>query len=228
MKPTTQTFQNMNSNLTEIAYILDRSGSMSSLAESAIDGFNCFLGDQLSAPGEANLSLILFDDQYLTPYKRVPILEVPNLTTAIYEPRGTTALLDAIGRTVHELGEKLSQLPEHERPGQVIIAIFTDGYENASTQYTLQAINKLITHQREKYQWQFLFLGANQDAIATASGMGIAAEDAATFEATPQGNRRSSKVVSEAIFEARQNLANPNKTPHQKSQTLNDRYHSED
>ena len=174
----------MNKDLTEIAYILDRSGSMSDMVEPAIAGFNRFLREQQEAPGEARLTLVLFDDEYLAPHRSTPIHEVPPLDTETYVPRSMTALLDAIGRTIVELGKRLRQpadsngpparhSPEGDGGGQVIVAIFTDGLENASTDFDLQKISSMIKHQQENYKWTFLFLGANQDAIASAIRMGI-------------------------------------------------------
>lgn len=171
----------MNENLTEIAFILDRSGSMSSMVEPAISGFNRLLREQQQVPGHARFTLVLFDDEYEVPFLSVPISEVVELDTQTYLPRGSTALLDAIGRTIDDLGERLSATPEAERPGQVLVAILTDGFENASTRFTWQDIVKRIRHQTDQYQWQFLFLGANQDAIATASRMGIHSSNSANF-----------------------------------------------
>lgn len=163
----------MNAKLTEIAYILDRSGSMQPMVEPAIAGFNRFLAEQRDAPGRARLTLVLFDDQYEVPCRSLPIEEVTELDITTYVPRNTTALLDAIGRTIDELGRQLAATPEPERPGQVVVAIFTDGLENASREYDMRRISEMIRHQREAYNWQFLFLGAYQDAIATAATMGI-------------------------------------------------------
>lgn len=186
----------MNTNLTEIAYILDRSGSMQSMVEPAIAGFNQFLEDQRQATGQAHLTLVLFDNEYLVPCRRIPIEEAVELDSTTYVPRGTTALLDAIGRTIVELGKKLAATPEEQRPGQVIVAIFTDGYENASRQFDLHQINDLITHQREKYNWQFLFLAANQDAMATAAQMGIHHQDSSAVQFSKRGIRSSSASLS--------------------------------
>jgi hypothetical protein len=171
----------MNNNLTEIAFVLDRSGSMQSLVEPAITGFNRLLREQQQEPGSARFTLALFDDQYEVPFHSVPIAEVVELDTTTYVPRGSTALLDAIGRTIDELGAKLAATPEADRPGQVIVAILTDGEENASHRYTWRDIAARIRHQTRNYQWKFLFLGANQDAIATASKMSIHAADASNF-----------------------------------------------
>lgn len=171
----------MNDNLTEIAFILDRSGSMESMVEPAISGFNRLLREQQQESGSARFTLVLFDDLYEVPFHSVPISEVVEMDTSTFVPRGSTALLDAIGRTIDELGTKLAATPEAERPGQVIIAILTDGMENASQRYTWKEVSKRIRHQTEKYQWKFLFLGANQDALATAAKMSIVSTDAANF-----------------------------------------------
>lgn len=171
----------MNDQLTEIAFILDRSGSMESMIEPAISGFNRLLREQQQVPGSARFTLVLFDDQYETPVQSLPIAEVVELDTTTYVPRGSTALLDAIGRSIDELGTNLAALPEAERPGQVIVAILTGGMENASTRFTWQEISARIRHQTDAYQWKFLFLGANQDAIATAGRMNIYAEDSSNF-----------------------------------------------
>ncbi|MDP3849315.1 MAG: VWA domain-containing protein [Luteolibacter sp.] len=171
----------MNDKLTEIAFILDRSGSMQSMVEPAISGFNRLLREQQQEPGSARFTLVLFDDQYEVPCHSLPIAEVVELDTSTYVPRGGTALLDAIGRTIDELGENLAAIPEAERPGQVIVAVLSDGEENASHCFTWQDIAARIRHQTQAYDWKFLFLGANQDAIATAAKMSIHAADASNF-----------------------------------------------
>lgn len=196
----------MNTKLTEIAYILDRSGSMTPMTEAAIAGFNEFLKEQRDAPGDANLSLLLFDNEFLKPWVRTPLKEVSELTTETYVPRGSTALLDAIGMTIDELGKQLADEPEERRPGKVIVAIFTDGYENSSREYSLKKIHKMITHQRKSYQWEFLFLGANEDAIATASQMGIDRSMASRSKFSGQGVRSSSKSFSRKIRAMRESV----------------------
>lgn len=186
----------MNKNLTEIAFVLDRSGSMQSMAAAAIEGFNHFLHSQQSAPGDARLTLVLFDDEYLVPYASAPVIEVPVLTGKTYVPRNSTALLDAIGRTIDELGQRMAAMPEAERPGKVIVAILTDGEENASTQFTWAHIAARIRHQRDKYQWEFFFLGANQDAIATAAKINISSGNAATYVADGVGQTAGSAALA--------------------------------
>jgi len=188
---------------TEIAFVLDRSGSMESCSDAAIAGFNKFLRDQQQVEGEAKLTLVLFDDQYEVPVRSIPVREVVELDKATYEPRGSTALLDAIGKTVDDLGKAFSELPEDHRPGQVIIAILTDGHENSSERFTWKDVAKRIKHQTEVYKWTFLFLGANQDAIATAAKMNIGAASAATFAADDAGVRSSTLAFSRKVTSLR-------------------------
>jgi Mg-chelatase subunit ChlD len=197
----------MNTSLTEIAYILDRSGSMSRHVEPAVAAFNRFIKEQASVPGEVRFTLVLFDDQYEVLWDARPLREIPELTRKTYLPRGTTALLDAMGRTIAELGQKLAREDEAARPGQVIVAIFTDGLENASRHYTAQQIADMIAHQRDVYKWQFLFLGANQDAIATAAQYNIAARDAAAFAMDQQGIRSTSASLHRKIRSLRKAAA---------------------
>lgn len=186
----------MNTLLTELAFILDRSGSMSSIAADAIEGFNCFLHDQQHAQGQARITLALFDDEYLVPIQSLPVDEVVPLDQTTYVPRNSTALLDAIGRTIDELGTRFSALPEAARPGKVIVAILTDGLENASVHETWRSVSQRIRHQTEVYGWEFLFLGANQDAIATAAQLHIAAHNAANYHADGVGLRSTARSLS--------------------------------
>lgn len=186
----------MNTQLTELAFILDRSGSMKSMSTAAIRGFNHFLTEQQNSTGQARLTLVLFDDEYLVPHASTPVVEVSALTPETYVPRNSTALLDAIGRTIDELGERLATTPESERPGKVIIAILTDGQENASTRYTTAQIAQRIRHQTDTYQWEFLFLGANQDAIATAASLNISAKNAATYAGDSLGQFAGSAALA--------------------------------
>jgi len=186
----------MNKNLTEIAFILDRSGSMAPVTESAITGFNEFLRDQQKTEGQARLTLVLFDDEYLVPLDAIPVQEAVALDTTTYVPRGSTALLDAIGETINRLGTRLSATPEPERPAQVIVAILTDGYENASEKFAWKDISRMILEQTNTYKWHFLFLGANQDAIATAACLNIDAANAANYTADNIGTHSTSKAMS--------------------------------
>ncbi len=187
----------MNPNDTRIAIVLDRSGSMESVRAATIAGFNEFVEGQKAAPGTATLILNQFDDVFETVFD-CPLQSVPPLTPETFQPRGTTALLDAMGRTIDELGAKLAALPDQDRPGKVIVVIVTDGQENASLQYSTQQVNQKITHQREKYGWDFIFLGANQDAITSAAQFGIQSNAALTYAATPAGTRASFAAASRA------------------------------
>ena len=193
----------MQNDLTEIAYVLDRSGSMQSLASDAIGGFNAFISNQKQVEGRANFTLVLFDHEYLVVHKNVDIQAVPELDTRTYVPRGQTALLDAVGRTIDDLGAHLASLPEAQRPAKVIVAIFTDGLENASSVYTTDRLATSIKHQQEKYNWEFLFLAANQDAIATAATISIPAAQAMNFAASPTGVRASHQMLDERITRSR-------------------------
>lgn len=186
----------MNKNLTEIAFILDRSGSMQSVTHAAISGFNHFLRDQQAAPGQALLTLVLFDDEYLVPAENLPVQEVVGLNTDTYVPRNSTALLDAIGTTIERMGTRLANTLESDRPAKVIVAILTDGLENASEKFTWKQIAAMIRHQTDRYAWEFLFLGANQDAIATAANLSIAANNASAFAADAEGVKSSQKALS--------------------------------
>jgi hypothetical protein len=181
--------KNMNQNLTEIACVIDRSGSMEAIASDAIGGFNSFLNEQKKHPDGARLTLVLFDHEYEVICESQPLEYVSPLNSETYVPRGTTALLDAIGRTIDDLGIRLAKISDELRPGKVIIAILTDGLENASKDYSKEKISQMIEHQRTKYSWEFIFLAANQDAIATAESIAIQAQDAMNFAASPAGTR---------------------------------------
>ena len=196
----------MKNHYSEIAFILDRSGSMGSCRAAAIEGFNSFLLEQQRSEGLAKLTLVLFDDEYLVPIDALPVAEVLPLNTESYIPRGSTALLDAIGRTIAELGARLAALPERDRPAQVIVAILTDGMENSSQDYTWSQVSRVIKQQTEQYRWTFLFLGANQDAIATASQMSIAASNAAAYVADAAGLHASSRSLTRKV-RAMRNIA---------------------
>lgn len=186
-------------NCTEIVVVLDRSGSMQGLAGDTIGTFNKFLGEQKALAGEANLSLILFNTEYSIEYLSKPLVEVPELDAKRYVCGGWTALLDAVGRGIDSLGERLSELPEEERPDKVIFVIITDGLENASKEYRLQQIRAKIKLQQDTYKWQFLFLGSNVDAYAEAQSLGISRERAATYSANPLGTKSAGSAVGKAV-----------------------------
>ncbi len=188
---------------TELAFILDRSSSMESIRSAAIDGFNAFLRDQQAATGQNRLSLVFFDTEVETRLDSIPVAEAVSLDHATYVPRGCTALLDAIGDTIDRLGQRLAALPEADRPDHVSIAILTDGEENSSTRFTWADVAKRIKHQTEKYGWEFLFLGASEDAIATAAKMSIHAANASQFCADDAGQHAAMASVSRKMKSSR-------------------------
>jgi hypothetical protein len=189
----------MNPHLTEIAYILDRSGSMQPMQEPAVAAFNDFIKSQLDVPGDARLALIQFDDAYEVHVSAKPIQDVPQLTAATYTPRGSTALLDAIGRTIKETDRRISALPEDDKPGKVILAIFTDGEENASQEYTIKHIGDLIRLYRDQKGWEFLFLAANQDAIASGSAMHMDASLSANVSFSMKGIKSTGGAMARKV-----------------------------
>jgi uncharacterized protein YegL len=192
------------SKFTEIAFILDRSGSMQSISETAVAGFNELLGQQQKehAQTPVRMSLVLFNTDYEVPFASVPAPELPRLDMKTYAPDGGTALLDAIGRTIDETGARLAAMPEAERPGKVIIAILTDGEENSSREYSAAHIADLIEAKKER-GWQFVFLAANQDAIATASALSIDAADALNFTCNEAGTADAFMEMSAKVSEKR-------------------------
>ena len=174
---------NNSNNLTEIALILDQSGSMQSIKAGTLEGVNAFLDQQKeeNASYPVRFSLTLFSTAPKVRYSSVPVTEVPLLTEKTYLPSGNTALLDAIGITIDEIGKRLEETPEAERPAKVIVAIMTDGEENSSRVFNWHQISEKIKHQTEVYKWEFLFMGANQDAIANASRINISVESSTNY-----------------------------------------------
>lgn len=194
----------MNMDLVEIACVVDRSGSMASIATDAIGGFNTFLASQKAQPGPTRFTLVLFDNEYQVVHNGTPIRLVEDLTSTTFIPRGSTALLDAIGKTMDDMGTRLSQTPEHERPGKVILAILTDGEENSSEVYTPEKVERMLRHQQEKYQWEVLFLAANQDAIMAAKQLAIPSENAFNFCPSPKGIQMAFSALSDDINQRRE------------------------
>ena len=177
----------MRENLTEIVFILDRSGSMARIADDTIGGFNSFIESQKKEPGDALLTTVLFDDRYEILHNGVNLKDVTPMTDRDYWARGLTSLYDAVGRTIDNVGVRLSGTPEEERPSKVIVVITTDGYENSSRAYTKDRVKEMIKHQTEKYNWQFLFLGANIDSAEQAESIGISSLNSANYVATSKG-----------------------------------------
>ena len=171
----------MKKGLTEIVFILDRSGSMSGLEKDTIGGFNTTIDKQKQEEGEAYVSTVLFDTEMQVLHDRVPLANIAPLTEKEYYARGCTALLDAIGGAIHHIGNVHKYAREEDRPEKTIFVITTDGYENASHKYTSDRVKQMIERQKQKYNWEFIFLGANIDAIETARNFGIDEERAANF-----------------------------------------------
>lgn len=189
----------MKENYTDITIVLDRSGSMEAIKDDAIGGFNQFLKDQGHVPGEATVTLAQFNDTCEMVYEGRCIKEAPLLNHHTYCPCGSTALRDAIGRNINRTGARLRNMPWHLRPSKVIFVIQTDGEENSSTKYHMADINRMINHQRDVYKWEFVFLGANQDAIAEASKYGIGHAHAITYQSTRHGVNCAFASVSKNI-----------------------------
>lgn len=175
----------MRTDLTDITMVVDRSGSMSSIKSDAEGGINTFIKSQKTATGEALLTLVHFDTEYEFVHSGVPVQSVPGYQLV---PRGSTALLDAVGRAINETGARLAAMEESQRPGLVLFVIVTDGEENSSKEFTLEQIRKMIEHQQTVYSWQFTFLAANQDAFAAGQSMGIGAAGIAGFVADRIGS----------------------------------------
>lgn len=193
----------MNQNLTEMVFILDMSGSMCHLTSDTIGGYNSLIKQQKEEPGEANVTTVLFDNRYIMLHDRVNIKDVPEMTTSDYMPYGSTALLDAVGQTINYIGQKLAATPENERPAKVIVTIITDGYENASKEFSWGKIKEMITHQREKYNWTFTFLGANIDTMEVSNNLGIDARLSKTYTASKDGTDSVYCAVSKGLSFAR-------------------------
>lgn len=180
----------MNNSHADITIVLDRSGSMDMIATDTEGGLRRFITDQKKCPGTADLTLHQFDDKYETSIPTTNIQQVDEKNVKL-EPRGSTALLDAIGRSINDTGKRLGDTPEDKRAGKVIFAIVTDGFENASHEFTQEKINEMIKHQQDKYKWEFVFLAADQDAIKTARGLGINTNNAMTYAKNVVGTQSS-------------------------------------
>ncbi len=176
-------------NYTSINIILDASGSMHHLTDQTIKSFNDFLKEQKEVPGEASLSLAVFNHEYNLVHDFIPLQDVPNLSRENYKAEGSTALLDAIGRTVNATGAKLAALKEEERPNKIVVLILTDGQENCSTEFNHKKIAEMVKHQEEKYSWKFIFIGANMDVIAAGGSLGINKTATYSFNATQGGTQ---------------------------------------
>ena len=189
----------MKKNLTELVFILDRSGSMSGLENDTIGGFNSMIAKQRKMEGEAYVSTVLFDHESIVIHDRVDIRKVEPMTEEQYSVRGCTALLDAIGKAIRHIGNVHKYAREEDRPEHTLFVITTDGMENASRRYTAEQVREMIERQRMKYGWEFIFLGANIDAVETAGRIGIDKKRAASYHSDHEGTQLNYEVISEAV-----------------------------
>ncbi|MBE6010635.1 MAG: VWA domain-containing protein [Lachnospiraceae bacterium] len=193
----------MKKNLTELVMILDRSGSMAGLEGDTIGGYNAMLARQREMDGEVIVSTVLFDDRIDVIHDRLPMDRVPQMTEKEYYVRGCTALLDAVGGAIHHIANVHKYAREEDRPEKTIFVITTDGMENASKRYSYEKVRRMVEKEKEKYGWEFLFLGANMDAIAVAGRFGIGEDRAVTYEADCEGTELNYRVVSETVGKMR-------------------------
>jgi uncharacterized protein YegL len=189
----------MKKGLTELVFILDRSGSMSGLESDTIGGYNALLEKQKKEVGEAVITTVLFDDKYELLHDRINIRGIVPITDREYYVRGSTALLDAVGKTINKIGNAQKHTAEDERAEHVMFVITTDGMENASCEFSYAKVRKMIENQKSKYGWEFIFLGANIDAIATAERFGISEDRAANYNADSEGTSLNYAVISETV-----------------------------
>ena len=190
-------------NIVDVVFILDRSGSMGGLESDTIGGFNSMLEKQRKLEGKAYITTVLFDDQYELLHDRIDISKVKNITEKEYYVRGNTALLDAIGKTIAKEKAIQDTLGKNEKADKVLFVIITDGLENSSREYNSATVKKLIETQKEKYGWEFLFLGANIDAIETANTIGINAERAVNYKSDSIGTKKNYDTLNKAVEEVR-------------------------
>ena len=193
----------MKKNLTELVFILDRSGSMQGLEADTIGGFNSMLKKQKKEPGEALVSTVLFDDRVEVLHDRVRVERVKPITDREYYVRGCTALLDAVGGAIHHIGNMHKYARPEDVPEHTLFVITTDGMENASHRYSAHQVRRMIRRQKKKYGWEFLFLGANIDAVETAGHLGIDADRAVNYHCDSEGTRLNYQVLAQAVSAVR-------------------------
>lgn len=190
-------------NSTEIVAVIDRSGSMAPIRQETISGFNVFVEEQRRVPGEARMTLVQFDDRYELNFSGVPLGDVAPLNAETYVPRGYTALLDAVGKTIKDVGARLSKQLEHERPSRVVFLIVTDGQENHSRKYSYSKVKEMVEHQKSQYSWQFIFLGANIDAFGVADDIGVGRGMSINYFASSRGVWNAYKAASRGMAVSR-------------------------
>ena len=189
----------MKTDLTELVFILDRSGSMGGMESDTIGGFNSMLAKQQAETGECRITTVLFDNEYEVLHDRIDIKAVSPITAREYFVRGNTALLDAVGRTINKISGVQKNTAEEYRAGKVLFVITTDGMENASREFDYDKIKSMIEHQKSKYGWEFIFLGANIDAVDVANRFGVARNRAQNFHNDSEGIALNYAVVSETV-----------------------------
>lgn len=185
--------------MTELVFILDRSGSMTGLESDTIGGFNSMIAKQKKESGEALVSTLLFDNESVVIHDRLPLSEVPPMTEAEYFTRGSTALLDALGRAIRHIGRIHKYARREDVPEKTMFVIITDGYENSSRSYDYKTVRRLIESRKEKHGWEFIFLGANIDAAAEAGRFGISADRAVSYKCDELGTALSYEVISSTV-----------------------------
>lgn len=195
----------MKKDLVEMVFILDRSGSMQGLEKQTLAGFNELISEQKTVAGEAVVSTVLFNHTFDVLHNRLDIHEVRPLSFNDYQVSGTTALLDAIGGAIDKISKIHQHLPQTERPEKTVFVITTDGMENSSRRYSYSSIKQRIAHRKAHYDWEFIFLGANMDAIQTAHRFGIEADRAARYHSDCEGTRLNYRVIDETVRELRVN-----------------------
>ena len=189
--------------MTELVFIIDRSGSMAGLEADTVGGFNSMIEKQKREAGEALVSTVLFDSNSTVIHDRLPLDRVPPMTEKEYFTRGCTALLDAVGAAIHHIGNVHKYARREDVPEKTLFVITTDGCENASRRYSYEVVQKMILRQKEKYGWEFLFLGANIDAAKEAARFGISADCAADYKCDREGTALNYEVISEAVCSVR-------------------------
>ena len=189
--------------MTELVFILDRSGSMAGLEKDTIGGFNALIEKQRKEPGAAVVSTVLFDNESEVIHDRLPLERILPMTDKEYYVRGCTALLDAVGGAIHHIGNVHKYAREEDRPEKTLFVITTDGMENASRRYDYERVRKMIRRQKERYGWEFIFLGANIDAAAEAGRFGIAPERAANYHCDEAGTALNYEVISDVVCAVR-------------------------
>lgn len=196
-------------NATELVFILDKSGSMAGLESDTIGGFNAMLRKQQELPGTCRITTVLFDNRYELLHNRIDIRAVSPMTEKEYQVGGATALLDAIGRTIHKLVRVQKNTAEEYRAENVMFVIITDGAENASREYSLQKVKAMIQEEKEKHGWEFVFLGANMDAVETAGRFGISADRVADYVPDTVGTALNFAMMSAAVADFRETRVMP-------------------